>query len=257
VSEYTFKEQLRRFTTNETRVGFRFQSFIQVLIVLSIISFTVETLPDLTAEFRRTLFYFEVFVIAIFTVEYLVRLYVAEHRLRFIFSFWGIIDLLVILPFYLQAGLDLRSLRVFWLLRLFRLLKLKHCAVAVSRISETFMIVRYDLFVFGVGALLVLYLAAVGIYYFENKAQPEAFASVIHAFWWALATLTTVGYGDVYPVTVGGRIFTFFILMIGLGVFAVPTGLITMAMVSTRKKHLDAEQADDESRQPDQRPAIE
>lgn len=247
MSDTSFKQKLRLLTTNETPAGFRFQSFIQFLIVLSIVSFTVETLPDLTPEFRRTLFRFEVFVIAIFTAEYLVRVYVAENRLRFIFSFWGIIDLLVILPFYLQAGLDLRSLRIFWLLRLFRLLKLKHCAVAVSRISETFQIVRYDLLVFGVGALLVLYLAAVGIYYFEHEAQPEAFASVIHAFWWALATLTTVGYGDVYPITVGGRVFTFFILMIGLGVFAVPTGLITMAMVSTRKKHLEAEQQQQES----------
>jgi voltage-gated potassium channel len=96
-----------------------------------------------------------------------------------------------------------------------------------------------DLAVFGMGALFVFYLAAVGIYFFERDAQPETFASVFHSFWWALATLTTVGYGDVYPVTVGGKIFTFFTLMIGLGVFAVPTGLITMAIVSTREAALD------------------
>jgi voltage-gated potassium channel len=144
----------------------------------------------------------------------------------------------VILPFYLQLGLDLRSLRVFWLFRIFRLFKLARYGDAARRMAAAFRLVRVDLAVFGVGAVFVLYLAAVGIYFFEREAQPEAFASVIHAFWWALATLTTVGYGDVYPITLGGRLFTFFILMVGLGVFAVPTGLITMAMVNTRKADL-------------------
>jgi voltage-gated potassium channel len=182
---------------------------------------------------------FEVFVISVFTFEYLLRLWLSEKRLAFIFSFHGIIDLLVILPFYLQLGLDLRSLRILWLFRLFRLFKLVRYVDAAKRIGDAFKLVRVDLAVFGVGALFVFYLAAVGIYFFERDAQPEIFASVIHSFWWALATLTTVGYGDVYPVTMGGKIFTFFTLMIGLGVFAVPTGLITMAIVSTREASLD------------------
>ena len=76
----------------------------------------------------------------------------------------------------------------------------------------------------------------VGIYYFENPAQPEAFRSVFHSLWWALATLTTVGYGDIYPITVGGRIFTFFILMIGLGVVAVPAGVVASTLGEARKQ---------------------
>ncbi len=215
------------------------QAVIQLLIVLSIVAFTIETLPDLSPELRGRLRLFEGIIIGIFTVEYLLRLWLSEKRLAFVFSFYGIIDLLVILPFYLQFGLDLRSLRILWLFRLFRLFKLVRYIDAAKRIADAFRMVRVDLAVFSIGALLVFYLAAVGIYFFERDAQPETFASVIHAFWWALATLTTVGYGDVYPVTLGGRIFTFFILMIGLGVFAVPTGLITMAIVSTRKAVLD------------------
>ncbi len=82
----------------------------------------------------------------------------------------------------------------------------------------------------------MLYLSAVGIYYFEHQAQPEQFKSVFHGLWWALATLTTVGYGDVYPITVGGKLFTFLILMIGLGVVAIPTGLVASALSQARNE---------------------
>ncbi len=245
MSETTLKHRLRSIVeTNKTRQGAVFQALIQVLIVLSIIAFTIETLPGLDEEVRLALRYFEIVVILVFTLEYLSRLYVAQNRLAFVFSFYGIIDLLVILPFYLQLGLDLRSLRVFWFFRLFRLFKLVRYVDAAKRMARAFQMVRVDLAVFGMGAVLVLYLASVGIYFFEHEAQPEVFASVIHSFWWALATLTTVGYGDVYPVTMGGKIFTFFTLMIGLGVFAVPTGLITMALVNTRKADLGESESD-------------
>ncbi len=235
----TLRERTNAFLKgNGTKASRIFLWTIQSLIVLSVVAFTVETLPSLTEQHRQWLRTFETCVIAVFTLEYLLRLWAAPERLRFIFSFYGLIDLLVILPFYLQLGLDLRSLRVFWLFRLFRLFKLVRYVDAVRRIGNAFRLVQVDLAVFGIGAFFVFYLSAVGIYYFEHEAQPEIFASVIHSFWWALATLTTVGYGDAYPITAGGKVFTFFILMIGLGVFAVPTGLITMAIVSTRETDL-------------------
>jgi voltage-gated potassium channel len=87
--------------------------------------------------------------------------------------------------------------------------------------------------------IVLLYFAAVGIYYFENPAQPDAFVSVFHSLWWAVATLTTVGYGDVYPVTTGGRIFTFFILLIGLGIVSVPAGLVASALSKAREEESD------------------
>lgn len=235
----SFRENLRNHLDPEQhRMGAAWQLFIQVMVILSVAAFTVETLPGLDPDLRQALGRFEVFVIAVFTIEYLLLLYSAENRLRFVFSFFGIIDLLVILPFYLQLGLDLRPLRVLWLLRLFRLLKLVRYGDATRRLANAFRMVRYDLAVFAIGASLVLYLASVGIYFFEHKAQPESFGSVFHAFWWAVVTLTTVGYGDVYPITLGGRIFTFGVIMIGLGVFAVPTALIVMALVNTREEIL-------------------
>jgi voltage-gated potassium channel len=81
-----------------------------------------------------------------------------------------------------------------------------------------------------------LYLSAVGIYFFEHQAQPEQFKSVFHCLWWAVATLTTVGYGDVFPITAGGRIFTFFVLMVGLGIVAVPAGLVASALSQARRE---------------------
>lgn len=235
----SLRERVRAFLEGDgSRASKYFLSMIQILIVLSVVGFTFETLPTLTQAQRDFLRQFEIVAILIFTVEYLLRLWSAENRSRFFFSFNGVIDLLVIMPFYLKLGLDLRSLRIFWLFRLFRLFKLVRYFNAAKRIGDAFRMVRVDLAVFGIGAFFVFYLAAVGIYFFEKDAQPDTFASIIHSFWWALATLTTVGYGDVYPVTAGGKVFTFFTLMIGLGVFAVPTGLITMAIVNTREADL-------------------
>ncbi len=219
----------------ETRAGRWFDSFVQILIVLSLIFFSVETLPDLSPEIRRALRSLEVLGVSLFTIEYLLRVLVAENRLRFIFSFFGLIDLFAILPFYVSTGVDLRSIRAFRLLRLFRAIKLLRYNTAIDRFRRAFILAREELVLFFCVAFLLLYFSAVGIYYFENQAQPEVFASVFHSLWWSVATLTTVGYGDIYPVTLGGRIFTFVILMIGLGIVAVPSGLMATALSQARQ----------------------
>lgn len=218
------------------RVTFGYGDYvIQFLIVLSLIAFALETIPSLSADWLHHLRTFEVMTVVIFTIEYLIRLFYGRPKLSYAFSFFGIIDLLAILPFYITTGLDLRSLRAFRLLRLFRLLKLARYSQAMQRFHRAFIIAREELVLFGASALIVLYLAAVGIYYCEHKVQPEAFASVFHSLWWATATLTTVGYGDVYPITTGGKVFTFFILIIGLGIVAVPTGLFASALSKARE----------------------
>jgi voltage-gated potassium channel len=212
----------------------RLDYVIQVLIILSLVSFAVETLPDLGESQRRYLSWFETATVLIFTVEYLTRIVLSRPKSAYAFSFFGIIDLLAILPFYIAAGIDLRSLRAFRLLRLLRIMKLARYSSAMRLFARAFVIAREELILFGATALVVLYLAAVGIYYCEREAQPEAFSSVFACMWWALTTLTTVGYGDIFPVTTGGRIFTFFILVIGLGVVAVPTGLLASALSKAR-----------------------
>lgn len=208
---------------------------LQVIIVASLLAFAVETLPDLTERQRLALWWFEVFTVVVFSIEYVVRLATAEKPMKFALSFFGIVDLLAVLPFYLQLGFDLRSLRAFRLMRLFRLLKLGRYNRAIQRFHRAAVIAREELVLFLSAAGIVLYLAAVGIYQFEHEAQPEVFVSVFDGLWWAVATLTTVGYGDVYPITAGGKCFTFAILLIGLGIVAVPAGLVASALSEARE----------------------
>ncbi len=224
---------------NTTPAGRTFDLAIQALIVLSLVTFSIETLPDLSAETRRLLAAIEVITVGIFTAEYLLRIAVADDKRRFIFSFFGLVDLAAILPFYLATGLDLRAIRIIRLLRLIRALKLVRYSRAVRRFHRAFIIAREELVLFFFLAIVLFFCAAVGIYYFENELQPEAFASVFHALWWAVVTLTTVGYGDVYPVTVAGRIFTFFMLLIGLGTISIPSGIVASALSRARAEELE------------------
>ena len=209
---------------------------IQLLIIATLVTFTIDTLPGLPKGVDHLLNVIEGFSIAIFTIEYILRIIAAKKKTSFIFSFYGIVDLLAILPFYISSGLDLRVVRVFRLLRLIRILKLFRYNHAIKRFRKAISIAKEELILFGFVALIVFYLSAVGIYHFENEAQPEQFKSVIHSLWWAVTTLTTVGYGDLFPVSAGGKFFTFLVLMVGIGIVAVPTGLITSALSQAREE---------------------
>lgn len=225
--------------TRDTFAGRVFDYIIQFLIIVSIISFSIETLPILSDELRSYLKLLELVIVAIFSIEYLLRIIVSNNSLKFIFSFEGIIDLLAILPFYVRVGIDLRSIRIFRLFRLFRAFKLLRYSKAITRFKSSILFIKAELILFSVTTICLIYLSAVGIYYFENDAQPESFSSVFESLWWAVATLTTVGYGDVYPITIGGKIFTFFILMIGLSIVAIPAGLISSALTRTFEEEAD------------------
>ncbi len=212
---------------SNTKNGRRFDLFIQSLILLSLISFSLETFPNLDSKSKELLRLFEIISVSIFSIEYLLRILLTKNPLSYIFSFFGIIDLLAILPFYFTSGIDLRSVRVF---RIFKLLKYND---AIDRVSLAFNSIKKELVVFAVATIFLLYVSAVGIYYCENPAQPEQFKSVFHSLWWAVTTLTTVGYGDMYPITVGGKLFTTFVVFIGMGMVAIPTGLLASAFSKT------------------------
>lgn len=225
--------------SSDTKSGLIFDLIVQALIVMSLIVFSIETIPNMDHTVVDLLGVLELAIVAIFSIEYLLRILVSQDKKRFIFSMWGVIDLLAILPFYLFfLGLefDLVMLRAFRLIRLTRLLKLARYNKAMARLGLAMKIAREDLLVSLGATCIMLFVASFGIYQFENSVQPEKFGSVFDSLWWALSTLTTVGYGDVYPMTLGGKVFTGLVLMIGLGIVALPAGIIASSLTEARER---------------------
>ncbi|HNP18570.1 MAG TPA: ion transporter [Fulvivirga sp.] len=219
---------------NTTKSGRLFDYCIQVLILIALVSFSIETLPGNSIQTKQILLWIEIFCVIVFSIEYILRVYVSTNPLKYIFSFYGIIDLLAILPFYLRAAIDLRALRAFRIFRIFRTLKLIRYNRALRRFHIAAQLVKEEMVLFFIITLILIFLSASGIYFFENDAQPKLFSSIFHSLWWAIVTLTTVGYGDTYPITIGGKIFTFFVLIIGIGVVTVPAGLVATALTKAR-----------------------
>ncbi|MFN8708078.1 MAG: ion transporter [Planctomyces sp.] len=217
----------------------RFEVLVQILIAVSLLTFSVETLPDLSQNVRTALDITEKCILVVFAIEYFFRIITAEKPLKFVFSFFGLIDFLAILPLFLIGFLDLRFARVVRLIRLFRILKLARYNAATRRFHVAILLAKEEIILFLALTGIILFLASVGIYHFEHEAQPEQFKSVFHSLWWAITTLTTVGYGDVVPVTLGGRCFTFAVLLVGLGIVSIPAGLVSAALVKARTLELD------------------
>jgi voltage-gated potassium channel len=234
------KEKIRQIVEeNDTVQGRLFSVSIQVLIIISIIAYSFGTLPNLSPFWVRTLSIIDITCYVIFTIEYFSRIFISQNRLKYIFSFYGIIDLLAILPFLFARQFDLRAIRALRIFRIISALKISKYNDALRRFAIALKIIKPELILFFILTSIFLFLSAAGIYYFENEAQPDQFASIFHSLWWAIITLTTVGYGDIYPITFGGRAFTFFILLIGLGVITVPTGLIASALSTARNIQLE------------------
>ncbi len=206
------------------------------IILLSVLVFTLETVPELR-HYHGLFKTLEVVFVAIFTAEYLFRVWRTPRRKDFIFSFYGLVDLLSIIPFYFSLGFaDLRWVRILRVIRVFRIFKLGRYVTAIDRLILAVQQVKAELLVFSLMSFVLMYLSAVGIYFFEREAQPEHFKSIVHALWFAAVTLTTVGYGDVFPITTGGRFFTELILMLGLGLISVPSGLLASSFTKVFRR---------------------
>jgi voltage-gated potassium channel len=216
------------------QVGRRVAFVLHALILLSALAISLETVDSFPPVIHNALYYFEIFILTVFVTEYILRVTCSARPLRYIFSFWGIIDLLACLPALLLIQEEWQAIRTLRLIRLVRLFKLFRTSLAFDRLTRAFSDVKGELVIFAIIAGLVLYVSAVGIYLFEHEAQPENFSSIPISLWWAVASLTTVGYGDLVPITTGGRIFTTFVLFIGLGVVAVPAAIVTAALLETQ-----------------------
>lgn len=215
--------------TAERQIPRPVQLFIQALIIYSIITLALETVPELKT-YQRFFQVSEIVVVTIFTIEYFWRWALAPNWRTYPFHPMAIVDLLAILPFYLRLGLDLRGLRAIRLLRLFRLLKLARYSRSCDLLATAAKRCAPELVVFGMIAGIIILISAMALYYAEHNAQPEVYRSIPETLWWAVVTLTTVGYGDVYPQTLLGRIVASFIMLLGISIVAIPTGIISSTL---------------------------
>jgi voltage-gated potassium channel len=239
-----YKEPFGNFVWGrDPRFGHAFDYAMMALIVLSISIMALETLPQFPDSWSHGVLVFDWIIVSIFTIGYGLRIWTTQKRLRYVFSFWGLIDLLAIAPFWIGLIFGLPGGEALWTLRVLRIAKLLRFIANMETFQRAFELVWRELLVVFMFAILVMFCTAVGIYIFENAAQPDAFPSIPHSFWFAVTTLTTVGYGDIYPITIGGKFFTFFILMIGLGIVALPAGLIASAFTQAREEEKDRKAA--------------
>lgn len=228
-----------------------FDYFIMILIILNVFALMLETFPTLNEQLFSFLKIFEAVSVIIFSIEYIMRLYVSDLThptssklkscCKFMFSFFGLIDLLAILPFYLPffIALDLRFLRLLRLMRFLRILKINRYNNSLFQIWVVVKDKKPELLITGFVSLLVLFVAAFLMYEIEGEVQPDKFPNILESLWWAIATLTTVGYGDVYPVTGLGKFISGIIAVLGIGLIALPTGIISagfMEKIGKKKK---------------------
>lgn len=227
-----------------------FIKFIYGLIILNVIALILESYRELRTPYSEIFNYFEWFSVIVFSIEYLVRIWTADQdetiqgssikkRLKFGFSTLALIDLIAILPFYLPFffPFDLRIIRILRLFRLMRIFKLGRYSKSLNTITNVLKHTKSELAITGFIAFVFLVLSSTIMYYFEHDVQPEKFASIGHSFWWAVSTLTTVGYGDVFPVTAMGKLMSGIIALIGIGFIALPTGIISSAFIERLQEH--------------------
>jgi voltage-gated potassium channel len=216
------------------------EGFIVTLIILNAVAVILELLIGSSVYFNI----FETASIIIFTVEYILRIWTADIKypsrnklisiVRFIFSPMGLVDLLSILPFYTSKiflGVDARIVRILRLMRLLRLLKLTRHLDSIRLVKTVVYKKKHELFVTAFIVFLLLIISSTLMYEIEHDAQPDKFPNVLSAFWWSIATLTTIGYGDVYPITSLGKVISAMISLIGIGFIALPTGIISSGFI--------------------------
>ena len=221
--------------------------FLLGLISLNILSVILETVDDLFNQYKITFQYFEFFSVLVFTIEYMARLWSCvtekfnnetdlKRRIKYFFSFSAIIDLIAILPSIIALiypTIDLRFIRA---LRIIRLLKFSRYSSSINNLLSVIWNQRRS---FG-AAYFILFIALIisssGMYLVEKDVQPEKFGSIPHAMWWAIVTLTSVGYGDVTPITSMGKFFGSVIIILGILTVALPSGILAAAFTDFTRK---------------------
>lgn len=219
-----------------------FNFSLAALIILNVLALMLETVDDLYSNWKIFFFVFELFSVIIFLAEYLLRLWVADlnpkyqhppgGRIRYLFSPLALVDLMAFLPsLLLMSGLDLRSLRVLRLVRVVRLLHVPRFNRATYAIWHAARSKSAEFIIAGTIMFILLILCSSLAYFAEHEAQPKAFSSIPASLWWGIMTMTTVGYGDVYPITTLGKIIASIFAALGIGFFALPSAILASALI--------------------------
>ncbi|WP_053228332.1 ion transporter [Spirochaeta cellobiosiphila] len=220
-----------------------FDKTVIILISINIISIILESFPQVNEQYESLFRLIEIISISFFTIEYLLRLltsdlkYPASSRLRsllyYVLTPMALIDLFAIIPFYIPFlfTIDLRFIRVLRLTRLLRILKINRYSNSLQLLGRVLNRAKEKLIVTMFVTFILMLFASTAMFYLETDKQPEAFPNIIASFWWAIATLTTVGYGDVYPITLWGKILAGIVALLGVGLVALPTGIISSGFI--------------------------
>ena len=251
-----FKETVHRALNGESKswIGRVAANSVTILIILSVIGLVIETVDSIYVASARAFFYFELISVSIFSVEYLLRVWSCtadpnyahplRGRLKFVVSPLLLIDLLAVLPFYaaliIPLGMDLRALRALRLIA--RSTRLGHHSDGIRTLLRVLQTKSNELLTVVVVLIVLLILASSLMYYVENNAQPDDFSSIPATAWWGIVTLTTVGYGDMAPVTALGRVIAGVMAILGIGLFALPAGILGSGfMQEVERKKTDAD----------------
>ncbi|MGB5101433.1 MAG: ion transporter [Methanothrix sp.] len=226
-----------------------FDPFIMGLILLNVAAVVLETVDSIYTPYALFFHIFDVFSVAVFTVEYILRVWSCTKdprfkdpvrgRLRFLMTPMALVDLMAVLPFYLPFLFpDMRFMRAMRLFRLFRVLKLARYSDSLQTFGDVLRLKKEELLLMLFAIMILLVISSSLMYEAENAAQPEAFSSIPAAMWWGIVTLATVGYGDVFPITPWGKFIGSIVVLLGIGLFALPTGVLAsgFAEVLARRK---------------------
>lgn len=223
---------------NETKAGRIFDQVLLLLIVASVIAVIGESIPSLGNQYGRFFYTIELLFTVIFSIEYLLRIYVSPKPLRYIFSFWGIIDLIAVIPTILMLFfpgvhflLTIRSVRLLRIFRIFKLVRfMSEAQVLMESIRKSFF--KIGTFFFTIFVTVIV----MGTIMYVVEGPENGFTSIPQGIYWAIITLTTVGYGDLVPTTALGKFISSFVMIIGYAIIAVPTGIFTVEIARTMRK---------------------